>query len=75
MNLVLFDDGSGPRIGVVRRNHVVDGRAAGVDKQSLAEMDPDDLARLAGLDESCPQRNAIRRLSAVRVLARWAAPA
>ncbi|MCA1812055.1 MAG: hypothetical protein LC623_08610 [Halobacteriales archaeon] len=69
MRLVLFDDGAGARIGVVRRAHVVDGRAAGVDKADLAALTPDDLLRLGGLDESCPARNALRRLSEVKVIA------
>ncbi|MEA3144562.1 MAG: hypothetical protein QOG31_1886 [Thermoplasmata archaeon] len=72
MDLVLFDDGSGARIGVVRRNHVVDGRAAGIDKADFAALTPEDLQRLGGLDESCPARNALRRLSEVRVVARRA---
>lgn len=71
MELVLFDDGAGARVGVVRRNHVVDGRAAGVDKVDPAALTRDDLVRLGGLDESCPARNALRRLAEVRVLARW----
>ncbi|HUR61927.1 MAG TPA: hypothetical protein VM286_06135 [Candidatus Thermoplasmatota archaeon] len=70
MDLVLFDDGSGPRVGVVRRNHVVDGRAAGVDAADLAALTPEEMRRLGGLDESCPTRNAVRRLSEVKVLAR-----
>jgi len=68
--LVVFDDGSGARVGVVRRNHVVDGRAAGLDRDQLDALTPEELQRLAGLDESCPARNALRRLSEVRVLAR-----
>jgi hypothetical protein len=74
MDLVLFDDGSGARIGVVRRNHVVDGRAAGVDSADLDGLTDSDLQRLGGLDESCPARNALRRLSEVRVLERRSAP-
>lgn len=70
MDLVLFDDGAGARVGVVRRNHVVDGRAAGVDKHDLSLLTPEDLARLGHLDESCPTRKAVRRLADVRVLAR-----
>ena len=73
MDLVLFDDGSGPRIGVVRRNHVVDGRAAGIDKADRAALTAEDLQKLGGLDASCPARNALRRLSEVRVVARWRA--
>ncbi|MEA3202533.1 MAG: hypothetical protein QOI63_199 [Thermoplasmata archaeon] len=70
MDLVLFDDGSGARIGVVRRNHVVDGRAAGVDKADFTALTIDELQRLGGLDESCPARNALRRLSEVKVVTR-----
>jgi hypothetical protein len=68
--LVLFDDGSGPRIGVVRRNHVVDGRAAGVDATDLQGLTDLEIQRLAGLDESCPARNALRRLSEVKIVER-----
>lgn len=70
MELALFDDGSGARIGVVRRSHVVDGRAAGVDKADLAALTADDLLKLGGLEASCPVRNAVRRLGDVKVLAR-----
>jgi hypothetical protein len=72
MDLALFDDGSGPRVGVVRRNHVVDGRAAGVDSADLDGLTDSELQRLGGLDESCPTRNAVRRLSEVNVIARRA---
>jgi hypothetical protein len=71
--LVLFDDGAGPRIGVVRRNHVVDGRAAGVDRADFTALTAEELQRLGGLDESCPARNALRRLSEVQVLGRHSA--
>lgn len=68
MRLALFDDGTGPRIGVVRRNHIVDGRAAGVDASSFDDLDAEALQRLGSLDESCPMRNALRRRDGVRVL-------
>jgi hypothetical protein len=71
VRLILFDDGAGARIGVVRRNHIVDGRAAGVDKADFASLTADELVRLGGLDESCPARNALRRLSEVKVLDSW----
>ena len=74
LNLVLFDDGSGLRVGVVRRNHVVDGRAAGVDAADLDALTDLEIQKLAGLDESCPTRDAVRRLSAVRVAARRSMP-
>jgi hypothetical protein len=74
VDLVLFDDGSGLRVGVVRRNHVVDGRAAGVDTADFDALTELELQRLAGLDESCPARNAVRRLSDVRVAARRSMP-
>lgn len=69
MELVLFDDGAGIRVGVARKNHIVDGRAAGVDLASLDGLDPTELQRLAGLIDSCPTRNALRRRSEVKVLA------
>ncbi len=68
MRLALFDDGSGARIGVVRRNHIIDGRAAGVDATSFDALDAVARARLASLDESCPMRNAVRRRDGVIVL-------
>lgn len=75
MRVVLFDDGAGARLGVVRKNHVVDARLAlGITATAPGELTPVMWHQLRGLDAACPTRAALRRIDQVRILAECDAP-
>lgn len=75
MRVVLFDDGAGPRLGVVRKNHVVDARMAlGETTTDPSQLTPEAWTRLRGLEAACPVREAIRRVDQVRIIATFDEP-
>lgn len=74
MRLCVFDAGLGPRLGHVRKNHIVDMAALDPalphDRASLATAP----ARLQAIADSCPMPSMMVRRDAVRVLEEWDEP-
>lgn len=75
MRLCVFDAGQGPRLGHVRRNHIVDVAALDPaiprDRPGLAAAGPEARARLAVVADSCPLPSMMVRRDAVRLLDEW----
>lgn len=78
MRLCVFDAGQGPRLGHVRRNHIVDVAALDPtiprDRAGLAAAGPDARTRLAFVADACPMPAMLVRRDAVRVLEEWDEP-
>lgn len=78
MRLCVFDAGQGPRLGHVRKNHIVDIAALDPaiprDRASLAGAGHEARARLAIVADSCPMPSMMLRRDAVRVLEEWDEP-
>lgn len=78
MRLCTFDAGHGPRLGHVRRNHIVDVAALDPalpgDRAGLAAAGPEARARLAVVADSCPMPSMMVRRDAVRLLDEWDEP-
>jgi len=77
VRLCLFDGGNGPRLGVVRRNHIVDVEAChpGLVPRPAAAMplSAEQLHHVQALSASCPLPGALLRRDHVSILAEWEA--
>ena len=75
MRLCVFEAGRGPRLGVVRRNHIVDVAAVDASlpthRAAWEGALPEARARIAALADSCPTRAALLRRDYVRILDEW----
>lgn len=78
MRLCVFDAGQGPRLGHVRKNHIVDVAALDPglprDRASLSAAGHEARTRLTLVADSCPMPNMLVRRDAVRVLEEWDEP-
>lgn len=78
MRLCAFDAGQGPRLGHVRKNHIVDMAALDPalprDRAGLAAAGHDLAGRLQAIADSCPMPSMMVRRDAVRVLEEWDEP-
>lgn len=78
MRLCVFDAGEGPRLGHVRRNHIVDIAALDPglprDRASISAAGHEARSRLAIVADSCPMPSMLVRRDAVRVLEEWDEP-
>ena len=78
MRLCIFDAGQGPRLGHVRKNHIVDvallDPTLSGNRLSIQKAGIDAQARLAIVADSCPLPNMMVRREAVRILDEWDEP-
>lgn len=78
MHLCIFDVGQGPRLGHVRKNHVVDltglDPALPTQRAQVATAGPEVRAKLAAFADSCPHPSTLLRKENVRVLNEWDEP-
>lgn len=78
MRLCVFDAGQGPRLGHVRRNHIVDlaqlDPGLPRDRASLAAEGHAVRQRLGVIADSCPMPSMMVRRDAVRVIEEWDEP-
>lgn len=78
MRLCVFETGHGPRLGHVRKNHIVDlsGLDATLPTQRVhfVSANPDVRAKLAAFADSCPHPSTLLRKETVRILEEWDEP-
>ncbi len=75
MRLCVFEAGRGPRLGVVRRNHIVDVAAIDErlpkDRHAFEAATPEAKAHLGALAEACPNKAVLIRRDVVKMIDEW----